>query len=65
MIRATLLLIALTFAVGPACKGKEGGGFHARMDNKKTAEEQRFLKVEREKRLELSTSTLARWCSTN
>ncbi len=26
MIRASLLLIALTFAVGPACKGKEGGG---------------------------------------
>lgn len=25
MIRASLLLIALTFAVGPACKGKEGG----------------------------------------
>ena len=26
MIRATLLLIALTFTVGPACKDKEGGG---------------------------------------
>ena len=26
MIRASLLLIALTFAAGPACKGKEGGG---------------------------------------
>jgi len=26
MIRASLLVVALTFTVGPACKGKEGGG---------------------------------------
>ena len=41
------------------------GGFSENKNPGYSLSDRGFRKLEREKRLELSTSTLARWCSTN
>ncbi len=61
-----------TLDVHPACAGSRLGRdqgtsvrIRSELENRKPPRLRRGFKMERAKRLELSTSTLARWCSTN